>query len=115
VISLSANTAQILLVVLFALSLGFVAYPGYAAARGWARGTWASNQLGWISTAAFIGIIASLALTIWQLGWVALLITVIGGGLLAFLLVSILKSYFQWIGFLMPVLVPLAIGFIRVE
>jgi hypothetical protein len=111
--SLSPVATQIVLIILFGMAMGVVAFPALSNRNGWTRGTWASNPGGWINLSGVVGLIGFLGLSIWQLGWLSALLTAALGTILAFVLVHLLKSHFQWLAVFMPVLVVAGLALVR--
>ena len=114
-ILVSTTEAQIILVVIFAIGIGIVAYPYEAARKGWAMGRWATNPSGWINLSGILGTLGSLAVSVWQIGWVSMTIILIVGFMSAYVLVHVLRSQFQWLAMLMPLLAIVGLALIRVK
>ena len=78
----------------FALGIGVLAYPQYANMRGWVVGSW-THSFGWVKTFAVLNLVSSLALSAYYIGLLGVVGVLVGGFLLAFLLVSVLRGWFQ--------------------
>ena len=114
-ILLTTTQAQAALVAIFAIGMGIIAYPFEAARKGWVMGGWATNTGGWINLSGILGVFGTLAVSVWQIGWVSMIIALIVGFLSAFVLVHVLRSQFQWLAMLMPLLAIVGLALIRVK
>jgi hypothetical protein len=106
---------QSVFVVMFALGLGTITYPGAAIENGWGLGRWARDSNNAPHVVAFASVIVALLLTLFKLGWIYLLVTVLGGYALMAVLLSTLKTKFQLVGLSLFVITPLAIALIAFE
>ncbi|MDQ7019826.1 MAG: hypothetical protein Q9M33_11755 [Robiginitomaculum sp.] len=99
-------------IVMFGLSSGALSYPFAAKERGWTVGSFYLDSESWPNIMAFTSMIASVALTLFKIGWLYVPVTVILGYALMVLLLKIFKSFFQVIALSLFIITPLAIGFL---
>ena len=87
----------------FALGIGVLAYPQYAHMRGWVVGSW-THSFGWVKTFAILNFVSALTLSAYYIGLLGVAGVLFGGFLLAFVLVTVLRGWFQ-------ALIPLSFAF----
>jgi hypothetical protein len=90
----------IFLVATFAVGMGVVAYPIYAAQNGWPRGNQYSSHATTVQILGFFAWISASILGFLAWGTWGVIIVSLAGFVGAFIMVSIMKKSFQYVGLL---------------
>ena len=90
----------------FALGMGVTAYPSFAAQNGWGAWSQYSKNTSFIGICGFLAWTTAVLLAINTHGWLVAGGVALGGFIMAFILVSMLKKNFQYLGvFALPSLI----------